>query len=79
MPLVKPLVTTLIGAFAGGMAASILGAKTYGMGMNGIFGMLIFGDTTFAMVAGVIVGMAVAFVLAWIVGFDESKFKPTDN
>lgn len=73
LPLMKPLVATMIGAFCGGVTSSLMGAKAYAMGKNGIFGWLVFQDTLPAIIVASAVAAVVAFALVWILGFDESK------
>ena len=43
------------------------------MGKNGVFGWLVFEDTIVWIILASIVSAAVAFVLAWVMGFDEKK------
>ncbi len=73
IPLVTPFITTLIGAFCGGVVSSLLGARAYAMGKNGVFGWLVFEDTFLKIVLASAVATAVAFALTWIIGFDESR------
>lgn len=73
VPLVRPFVAALIGAFAGGMISSLTGAHAYAVGKNGVFGWLVFEDTVIMIILASVVATAVAFVLTWIMGFDESK------
>lgn len=73
LPLFKPFVCSLGGAFVGGVVSSLLGAKAFAMGKNGVFGWLVFNETLPQIIIASIVATAVAFILVWIVGFDESK------
>jgi len=43
------------------------------MGKNGVFGWLVFEDTIVWIILASLVSAAVAFALAWAMGFDESK------
>ncbi len=71
LPLKRPMIGALAGSFAGGCVAALLGAKAFAMGKNGIFGLLVFAETTPAMLAGVAVAMAVGFAVTWLIGFKE--------
>lgn len=73
VPLVRPFIAALAGAFAGGMVSSLTGAHAYAVGKNGIFGWLVFEDTIGMIILASVVSTAVAFALTWILGFDESK------
>lgn len=73
LPLVKPFICALAGAFCGGIVSSLLGAHAYAVGKNGVFGWLVFEDTLLMIIIASAVSCAVAFALTWIIGFDESK------
>ena len=73
VPLVKPFIAALGGAFCGGVVSSLTGAKAFAMGKNGVFGWLVFEDTIIWIILASLVSTAVAFALAWIMGFDEKK------
>lgn len=73
LPLVRPFIATVVGSFAGGMCSSILGAKAYSMGKNGVFGWLVYEDTIPQIMIASVVAMVVGFLLSWILGFDERK------
>lgn len=75
VPLVKPFIAALGGAFCGGVVSSLTGAKAYAMGKNGVFGWLVFEDTIVWIILASLVSAIVAFVLAWFMGFDEKKLK----
>lgn len=75
IPLARPFAATLIGAFFGGMTSSMLGARAYAMGKNGIFGWLVFQDTMPQIIIASAVALVVAFVVAWVLGFDETRFE----
>jgi PTS system beta-glucosides-specific IIC component len=75
VPLVKPFIAALGGAFCGGVVSSLTGAKAYAMGKNGVFGWLVFEDTIVWIILASLVSAAVAFALAWVMGFDEKKLK----
>lgn len=72
LPLKRPLIGTSAGAFAGGCLAALLGAKAFAMGKNGIFGLLVFAETTPAMLIGMAAAMAVVFGVTWLLGFKEN-------
>ena len=73
VPLVRPFIAALAGAFAGGMISSLTGAHAYAVGKNGVFGWLVFQDTIVMIILASVVSAAAAFVLTWVLGFDESK------
>ena len=75
IPLLKPFIAGLGGAFCGGIVSSLLGARAYAMGKNGVFGWLVFEDTIIQIIIASLVATAVGFVLCWILGFDESKLE----
>ena len=75
VPLVKPFIAALGGAFCGGVVSSLAGAKAYAVGKNGVFGWLVFEDTIVWIILASLVSAAVAFALAWVMGFDEKKLK----
>lgn len=73
LPLVKPFIAALAGAFCGGVVSSLTGARAYAMGKNGVFGWLVFEDTILQIILASAVSAAVAFAVAWVLGFDEEK------
>lgn len=73
LPLGTPFISGLIGAFCGGVTSSLLGAKAFAMGKNGVFGLLVFESTLPQIIIASIVAIAIGFVLTWMIGFDESK------
>lgn len=75
LPLFKPFVCGCVGAFVGGVVASLMGATAYAMGKNGVFGWLVFQETMPAIIIASAVAAAVGFVLVWLVGFDEKALE----
>lgn len=73
VPLVRPFIAALAGAFVGGIVSALTGAHAYAVGKNGVFGWLVFQDTIGTIILASFVSAAVAFVLTWLLGFDESK------
>ena len=61
VPLVKPFIAALGGAFCGGVVSSLAGAKAYAVGKNGVFGWLVFEDTIVWIILASLVSAAVAF------------------
>lgn len=59
----KPMIGLVLGGLAGGAAAGMLGAKAYTMGYSSILGVVIFEDTIFAILAGVVVSFLVSFLV----------------
>lgn len=73
LPLVRPFIAALTGAFCGGIVCALTGAHAYAMGKNGVFGWLVFEDTIVWIILASIVSTAVAFALTLAMGFDEKK------
>lgn len=67
----KPLYGVIAGGAAGGLVAGLMGAHAYVMGYSNIMALPIFQDTIVAAVAGVVVSIAVAFAVTFVLGFDE--------
>lgn len=61
VPLVKPFIAALGGAFCGGVVSSLAGAKAYAVGKNGVFGWLVFEDTIVWIILASLVSAAVVF------------------
>lgn len=59
------------GSAAGGLVAGLMGARAYIMAYSNILALPIFQDTIVAAIAGVVVAIAVAFVVTLVLGFDE--------
>ena len=68
----RPLIGVICGAAAGGVVARLMGATAYVYGYSTILALPIFQDTILAMLIGVIVAIAVAAVVTFLLGFDES-------
>lgn len=69
----KPMYGVMIGGFAGGFIASLLGAKAFIMGYSNIIALPIFQDTVVAMIIGVAVAIIVAAIVTFILGIEEPK------
>lgn len=67
----KPMYGVMAGAFAGGVVASLMGAKAYVMGYSNLFALPIFENTVMAAIAGVVTTIVVAAVVTYIIGIDE--------
>lgn len=59
----KPMIGLVIGGFAGGAAAGIMGAKAYTMGYSSVLGVVIFENTMAAILTGIAVAFAVSFLI----------------
>ena len=59
----KPMIGLVLGGFAGGAVAGIMGAKAYTMGYSSVLGVVIFEDTLIAILAGIAVSFAVSFLV----------------
>ncbi|MGT2906685.1 glucose PTS transporter subunit IIA [Streptococcus dentiloxodontae] len=69
----KPMYAVMIGGFAGGVAASLMGARAYEMGYSNVLALPIFGKTVMAAVVGIIVTIVVAAIASFILGIDDEK------
>ena len=68
----RPLIGVVCGAAAGGVVARLLGATAYVYGYSTILALPIFEHTFLAMLAGIVVAIAVAAAVTFVLGFDES-------
>lgn len=71
----KPMIGVMTGGLAGGIIASILGAKAFIMGYSNILALPIFEDTILAMVTGILVAIVVSSIFTFVIGFDTNKRK----
>ncbi|NWO01199.1 glucose PTS transporter subunit IIA [Tetragenococcus halophilus] len=71
----KPMIGVMAGGLAGGIIASILGAKAFIMGYSNILALPIFEDTILAMVTGILVAIIVSGIVTFVIGFDTNKNK----
>lgn len=62
----KPMAGLVLGGFAGGAVAGIMGAKAYTMGYSSVLGVVIFEDTLTAIAAGIAVSFAVSFLVTLV-------------
>lgn len=67
LKLKKPMYGVMAGGFAGGMVASLLGAKAYIMGYSNILALPIFGKTVGAIVVAIIIAIVVAAAVTYFV------------
>lgn len=74
LPLVKPFVTTCLGAGFGGILAALFHIGTVSQGVSGLFGLLIVvpGQQLFYVLA-MLAAYAGGFVLTWFFGVDEQR------
>lgn len=69
----KPMIGLVLGGFAGGAVAGILGAKAYTMGYSSVLGVVIFEDTMAAIFAGIVVAFAVSFLITLVLYDGKEK------
>ncbi|ETY74228.1 glucose PTS transporter subunit IIA [Lactiplantibacillus fabifermentans] len=67
----KPMYGVMAGGFAGGVIASLLGAKAYVMGYSNLLALPIFQQTVLAMVIAIVVAIATSAIVTFILGIDE--------
>lgn len=70
---VKPFIAGSIGGACGALVASVFNVGATAYGVTGIFGFLITTHSAFGYLLTLVVAAAVAFVISWILGIDESK------
>ncbi|VUW91764.1 PTS system beta-glucoside-specific EIIBCA component [Streptococcus constellatus] len=63
----------MAGGLAGGIVASLLGAKAYEMGYSNILALPIFSKTVMAAVIGIVVTIVVAAIVSYVLGIDVKK------
>lgn len=61
-----PMIGLVAGGLAGGAVAGFMGAKAFSMGYSSILGVVIFGETMMAIIAGVIVTFVVSFLVTFV-------------
>ena len=72
LKLKKPMLGVMAGGAAGGVVAGLMGARAYTMGYSTVMALPIFEDTIVAMAAGIVVAIAVAAAVAFVLGYDEA-------
>ena len=70
---VKPFIAGSIGGACGALVASIFNVGATAYGVTGLFGFLITTEAAVGYLITMIVAAAVAFVMSWILGIDETK------
>ncbi|BDR56947.1 glucose PTS transporter subunit IIA [Xylocopilactobacillus apis] len=75
LKLKKPMYGVMAGGFAGGLVASLLGARAYLMGYSNVLSLPIFENTIWAMVVGVIVSIGVSAIVTFILYRDDEETK----
>lgn len=73
LPLKKPFIASLIGGFAGGTVAGLLGVKAYAASKNGVWAFMVFQETIVQMMIAAFVAFAVAFVVTRILKIKEDS------
>lgn len=68
----RPMYGVMAGGAAGGVVTGLLGARAYTMGYSTVMALPIFQDTILAMAIGIVVAIAVAAAVTFIVGYNES-------
>ena len=71
----KPMYAVMAGGFAGSLVASLLGVRAYVMGYSNILALPIFKETALAAAVGILVSIAVAAVVAFVLGIDNKELE----
>ncbi|MBP2058493.1 glucose-specific phosphotransferase system IIA component [Lactobacillus colini] len=69
----KPMYGVMAGGFAGGVVASLMGARAYVMGYSNLLALPIFEKTAVGMLIGAVVAIIVAALVTFVIGFDEEN------
>ncbi|MPN09028.1 hypothetical protein SDC9_156316 [bioreactor metagenome] len=67
----KPMIAVVLGGFAGGCTAGVMGAKAFSMGYSSILAIPIFESTMAAIIVAIIVTLVVSVAVTLIIGFDD--------
>ncbi|EJN93229.1 glucose PTS transporter subunit IIA [Streptococcus ratti] len=73
----KPMYAVMAGGFAGSLVASLLGVRAYVMGYSNILSLPIFKETAMAAAVGILVSIAVAAVVAFVLNIDNEDSEKT--
>lgn len=73
----KPMYAVMAGGFAGSLVASLLGVRAYVMGYSNILSLPIFKETAIAAAVGILVSIAVAAVVAFVLNIDNEDSEKT--
>lgn len=69
----KPMIGVMAGGLVGGIVAGLLHVKAYVMGYSTIMALPIFMDTMISMAIAVVVGIATAAAVTYVIGFDQNE------
>jgi PTS system beta-glucosides-specific IIC component len=75
----KPLYAVVIGGFAGGCTAGLMGARAYSLGYSSILAIPIFMDTMLAIVVAIAVTLVVSIAATYIMGFKDVAAIPENQ
>lgn len=70
---VKPFIGASIGAFAGGLYASLVGLGASATGVTGIFGILLHLHAPLQYMTLFVITLGISFAATWMLGFKEEK------
>ncbi|MEX2785619.1 glucose PTS transporter subunit IIA [Streptococcus sp. H49] len=71
----RPMYAVMAGGFAGGVVASLLGARAYEMGYSNVLALPIFAETAMAAAVGIVVTIIVAAIVSYILGVENDAEK----
>lgn len=67
----KPFLAVTAGGLVGGCVAGFMGVKAYSMGYSSVLGVVLFGDTILAIIAGIVAAFLVATITMLVTGFED--------
>lgn len=67
----KPMLGVMAGGAVGGIVTGLLGARAYAMGYSTVMALPIFEDTIVAMAIGIVVAIATAAAVTYVLGFED--------
>lgn len=67
----RPMLGVMAGGAVGGIVTGLLGAKAYAMGYSTVMALPIFQDTILAMATGIVVAIATAAAVTFVLGFED--------
>ena len=70
---IRPFIGASIGAFAGGLYASLVGLGAAATGVTGIFGILLHLHAPLQYIILFAISLGVSFAATWMLGFKEEK------
>ena len=73
----RPMLGVMAGGLVGGIVTGLLGARAYAMGYSTIMALPLFEDTILAMAIGILVAIATAALVTFLLGFEDEPLPET--